>query len=183
MAKIFVPGYKNIIQSFVLVGAGLLIIAVGLRTLTTLPLEAVYAALGLEYTLLLMWAVTVYYTDDSEMQTASATGAAEARSATTEVLIHSMEQLTFSVALLENRLRTTEGRFDKFSKLDSSLENLASELELLTTEQIGVRVRQEFERMIAEVSTRVLNKNGDGEATLSRLKGGSSLGRASASSW
>src|SRR3972149_1794672 len=57
MERLFVHTYKHNIQSFVLGGAGFLVITVGLRSLGVLPTLVVYVALGVEFTLLIVYAI------------------------------------------------------------------------------------------------------------------------------
>ena len=179
MLKIFVPQYRNTIQSFVLAGAGFLVVAVGLRSLMVLPVEVVYAALAIEYALLLMWAVTVYFTDDSEIQTAVPAAA----NANTDLFVQSMNQLSSQVDLLEKRLGLTQDDIRQFSQLDSSLHNLTAKLDMFVGDQINSRVRQEFEQIITEMSLRT---RPEAEPFLLNVIPGNGNGtghKAAASSW
>ncbi|HLX11832.1 MAG TPA: hypothetical protein VKS81_03370, partial [Bacteroidota bacterium] len=58
----FIKMYKNNIQGFVVGAAGFLVVAVGLRSLGILPTEVVYVALGIEFTLLLVYGTAMYFT-------------------------------------------------------------------------------------------------------------------------
>jgi hypothetical protein len=66
MQQVFIPNLQHNVHSFVLGGAGFLVVVVGLRGLGMLPIELVYVALGVEFTLLTTWSITVYYTPTDE---------------------------------------------------------------------------------------------------------------------
>lgn len=164
MQNVFVPTYKHIVQSYVLGAAGFLVVTVGLRGVGVLPLEYVYVALAVEFTLLIMWAITVFFT--TEDQTVS-----DHRKAVlqplhddkTEKLINTMKDLSAHLALLENRLKMTEARFEHLGKLDSSLQGLSSKLNLIVSDQFNLRVKREFDQLLLELSQRASGNNGVGK--------------------
>lgn len=159
MKNVFIPTYVHNVQSFVLGAAGFLVVTVGLRGLGVLPLELVYIALAVEFTLLLMWAITVYYTPEEPITESE------------DVLVHQkpvepvidveplcigMKELSAHLALLENRLRSAESRFEQLGKLDDSIQGLASKLNLIASDQFNLRVKKEFDSLLAELSQRTL---------------------------
>jgi hypothetical protein len=164
MQNVFVPTYKHIVQSYVLGAAGFLVVTVGLRGVGVLPLEYVYVALAVEFTLLIMWAITVFFT--TEDQTVS-----DHRKAVlqplyddkTEKLVNTMKDLSAHLALLENRLKMTETRFEHLGKLDGSLQGLSSKLNLIVSDQFNLRVKREFDQLLLELSQRASGNNGVGK--------------------
>jgi hypothetical protein len=208
MQETFIKIYKNNIQGFVVGAAGFLVVAVGLRSLGILPAEIVYVALSIEFTLLLVYGISLYFTtgegatpgvvskDPMEMvalsvkdlsqqvaQFTTKATAAESRIEQTHKLDSSIqalrakldsfptnphEQKEFNekwlmttkilseqLALLENRIRLTESRFDDISNINKGLDALSKRLELIVGDHISLRVRQEFENMMAQLSERV----------------------------
>ncbi len=156
MQKVFVPAYKHHVQSFVLGAAGVLVVTVGLRGLGVLPVEIVYLALALEFTLLVLWAITVFYPEEEEItengkalahRTVADDGSAK--------LIASIRELNTQMALLENRLRATEEHFRAMGSLNGSLQDVAARLNTLMGDQFNARVKQEFDKLLAELSRRV----------------------------
>jgi hypothetical protein len=164
MENVFVPTYKHIVQSYVLGAAGFLVVTVGLRGVGVLRLEYVYVALAVEFTLLIMWAITVFFTVEDQ-------AASEHRKAAllpqhedkTEKLVNTMKDLSAHLALLENRLKMTEARFEHLGKLDSSLQGLSSKLNLIVSDQFNLRVKREFDQLLMELSQRASGNNGVGE--------------------
>jgi hypothetical protein len=160
MGNVFVPTYQHNIQSFVLGGAGFLVISVGLRSLGVLPTQIVYIALGVEFTLLIVWAITMYFTSEEPI------------TENPDVLLHehpvedkyerlvgTMKELNRQLALLENRLQMTESKFDQLGQLDSSVQSLASKFDILAGDQFNLRVKREFEQLLTEISGRVAPQN------------------------
>ncbi len=161
MQKVFVPAYRNHIQSFVLGAAGVLVVTVGLRGLGILPVEIVYLALALEFTLLVLWAITVFYTEEASITENGKTLVHMAHADDGNAkLIATMRDLSGQIALLENRLRITEERFAQLGPLNGSLQELATRMNSLIGDQFNARVRQEFEQLLAELGRRVSNTNG-----------------------
>jgi hypothetical protein len=160
MQKVFIPTYRHNVQSFVLGGAGFLVVTVGLRGLGVLPLGIVYVALGVEFTLLNMWAVTVYYTEEEPITENPAVLVHQtAEKDRNEKLVSTMKELSAHLALLENRLRMTETRFEQIGKLDDSMHELATKLNLLVSDQFNLRVKKEFDQLLTELSQRVTGNN------------------------
>ena len=187
MRETFIKTYKYNIQGFVVGAAGFLVVAVGLRSLGVVPTEVVYLALGIEFILLLIYGVAMFYTVDDKPKDLDGTGKSSTResmSVTLVALNQRLEQLahhiqraeakmnpgdnkefnekfltsskamTDHLALLESRLRMTEQKFDQLAKLNSSMDNLSSHLDLIVNDHLNSRVRREFETMIAQLTQR-----------------------------
>src|SRR3989304_10583231 len=152
MAKIFVPTYKHNIQSFVLGGAGFLVITVGLRSLGVLPTLVVYVALGVEFTLLIVYAITMYFTEEEPITENPEVLHQKGLEAQYQELVATMKQLNSHLALLESRLQVTESKFERLGQLDSSLHSLSSKFDLLVGDQFNFRVKREFEQLLTELS-------------------------------
>jgi hypothetical protein len=160
MQNVFIPTYKHNVQSFVLGGAGFLVVTVGLRGLGVLPLGIVYVALGVEFTLLNMWAITVYYTEEEPITENPAVLVHQAAAQDkNEKLVSGMKELSAHLALLENRLRVTETRFEQLGALDASMHELSTKLNLLVSDQFNLRVKREFDQLLTELSQRVSGNN------------------------
>ena len=157
MQNVFIPTYVHNVQSFVLGAAGFLVVTVGLRGLGVLSLEFVYVALAVEFTLLVMWAITVYYTPEepiTESENVLVHQKPPEPAIDVERLCGSMKELSAHLTLLENRLRMTESRFEQIGKLDDSMQGLASQLNLIAGNQFNLRVKKEFDSLLAELSQR-----------------------------
>jgi hypothetical protein len=159
MQNIFVPSYKNHTQSFVLGAAGFLVTAVGLRGLGVIALEWVYVALGIEFMLLTLWALTMYFAPEEKMEEDGLTnGAKEAKAEvpglTSKELVESVRELSTHIAFLERRLAVTESKFEGLGKLDSAMQTLSTRLNLLVSDQFNIRVRKEFEQLLSEMAKR-----------------------------
>jgi hypothetical protein len=156
MQRIFVPTYRHHVQSFVLGAAGILVVTVGLRGLGVLPVLIVYIALALEFTLLVLWAITVYFTEEEEINENGAKKAQQEllTAGQTEALALSIRQLGKQIELLESRLRTTEARFEQLAGVDVSLRQIAERMDAMSSDQLNLAVRREFEQLIAEIGRR-----------------------------
>jgi hypothetical protein len=165
MQRIFLPAYGSAVHSFVLGAAGFLIVIVGLRGLGMLPIELVFVALGVEFVMLLVWAITEYFRADEPITVEPAPlvrgkdfraggDAAQDQQAVIEKLVRALNDTTAHLALLESRLRMTESRFEQLSRLDTSLQELGTKLELLVSDQFNLRVRREFEQLVSELGSR-----------------------------
>jgi len=166
MQKVFVPAYKHHVQSFVLGAAGVLVVTVGLRGLGVLPVYIVYMALALEFTLLVLWAITVYFTEEEEITENGKTLVHMTTPITpvnNDKLIASIKELSGQMALLESRLRMTETRFEQLSSLNNSLQDLTSRMNTLVGDQFNLAVKREFEQMLAELGKRVSGNNSPAE--------------------
>jgi hypothetical protein len=160
MQKVFVPAYKYHVQSFVLGAAGVLVVTVGLRGLGVLPVEIIYLALALEFTLLVLWAITVFFTEEEEITENGKTLVHKAQAEDGSAkLIASIRDLSGQIALLENRLRMTETQFHQLGSLNGSLQEVAARLNSLMGDQFNVRVKQEFDQLLAELGRRVSEKD------------------------
>jgi hypothetical protein len=155
MAKIFVPSYRHNIQSFVLGGAGFLVITVGLRSLGVLPTVIVYVALGVEFTLLIVYAITMYFTEEEPITENPEIVHQTQMEDRYEELVATMKQLNIHLSLLENRLQMTEGKFERLGQLDSSLQALSTKFDFLVGDQFNARVKKEFEQLLTELSERI----------------------------
>jgi hypothetical protein len=157
MQNVFIPTYVHNVQSFVLGAAGFLVVTVGLRGLGVLPLEIVYVALAVEFTLLVMWAITVYYTPEepiTESDNVLVHQKPPEPAIDVELLCSGMKELSAHLSLLENRLRMTESRFEQLGKLDGSIQGLTSKLNLIAGDQFNLHVKKEFDSLLAELSQR-----------------------------
>jgi len=165
MQGIFLPAYGHAVHSFVLGAAGFLVVIVGLRGLGMLPIELVFVALGVEFTMLLVWAVTEYFRAEEPIMESAADivdagnaaieqNPAQAQHEELTKLIRALGDTTAHLALLESRLRMTEARFEQLSNLDSSMQQLATKLNLLVSDQFNLRVRKEFEQLVSELGSR-----------------------------
>ena len=165
MQNVFVPTYKHNVQSFVLGAAGFLVVTVGLRGLGVLPLEYVYVALAVEFTLLIMWAITTFFTVEEQAVPDHRKPAVQAQAYDdkAEKLVSTMKELGAHLALLENRLKMTETKFEHLGKLDTSLQGLSSKLNLIVSDQFNLRVKREFDQLLTELSHRTSGNNGDGK--------------------
>ena len=156
MRNVFVPTYRHNVQSFVLGAAGILVVTVGLRGVGLLPVEVIYAALGLEFALLVLWAITVYYTEESPITENGKTLVHMKQQADgNEKLAASIRELSATMALLEQRLRLAEARFEQLGNLDGSLQELTAKLNTLVGDQLSLHVRRELDQLLAEVGKRV----------------------------
>ena len=159
MQNIFVPAYRNHTQSFVLGAAGFLVTAVGLRGLGVIAIEWVYVALGIEFMLLTLWALTMYFAPEEKMEEDALTngngGAKHNPSAlTSKELVESVKELSTHIAFLERRLAVTESKFEGLGTLDTAMQTLSTRLNLLVSDQFNIRVRKEFEQLLAEMARR-----------------------------
>ena len=153
METIFVPNYRNHIQSFVLGAAGFLVVAVGLRGMGVVPVSFVYAALAVEFTLLTVWAVTLYFTVEDTKHVESIV-TPPLRSEKTQELVDGMKELSTHIAFLERRLAVTEVKFEHLGKLDSSMQTLSTRLNLLVSDQLNLRVKREFDQILTDLVQR-----------------------------
>jgi hypothetical protein len=165
MQRIFLPTYGHAVHSFVLGAAGFLVVIVGLRGLGILPIELVFVALGVEFTMLLVWAVTEYFREEEPITESSSVlvhgqdvtiekDPVQVQQEEIQKLIRALSDTTAHLALLESRLRMTESRFEQLSSLDSSMRELATKLNLLVSDQFNLRVRREFEQLVTELGSR-----------------------------
>ncbi|MDH4070337.1 MAG: hypothetical protein OEV30_07925 [Ignavibacteria bacterium] len=163
MQHIFVPAYRNHTQSFVLGAAGFLVMAVGLRGLGVIAVEWVYVALGIEFMLLTLWALTMYFAPEEKMEedafTNGSTPAPAPGIENSKELIESVRELSTHIAFLERRLAVTESKFEGLGKLDSAMLTLSTRLNLLVSDQFNIRVRREFEQLLAEMARRSTEEN------------------------
>jgi hypothetical protein len=166
MQRVFLPAYGHAVHSYVLGAAGFLVVIVGLRGLGMLPIQLVFVALGVEFTMLLVWAVTEYFREEEPIAESAAvlshgkgipdqheTNQAQEQ-AELQKLIRALNDTTAHLSLLESRLRMTEARFEQLANLDHSMQELATKLNLLVSDQFNLRVRREFEQLVAELGSR-----------------------------
>ncbi len=170
MEDVFLPSYGNAVHSFVLGAAGFLVVIVGLRGLGMLPIELVYVALAVEFTMLLLWAVTEYFRPQEPVAEQAVTpgrrdGGGAAPLVVTaddvEKMTRALVDTTAHLALLESRLRVTESRFEQIANLDAALRELSTRLNLLVSDQLNLRVRREFEQILTELGTRAVAHGAD----------------------
>ena len=171
MQNIFVPAYRNHTQSFVLGAAGFLVVAVGLRGLGVIPALWVYIALGIEFMLLTLWALTMYFAPEEKMEEDALANGKQAGTVVPagmenqKDLIESVKELSTHIAFLERRLAVTESKFEGLGKLDSAMQTLSTRLNLLVSDQFNIRVRREFEQLLAEMARRSTEQNDQGGET------------------
>jgi len=158
MQHVFIPTYKHNVQSFVLGGAGFLVLTVGLRSLGILPTQVVYVALGVEFMLLLMWAITTYFTPEEPITESPEVLRQSPIEDKYETLALTIRELSTQLALLENRLHSAEAKFDKLGQLDSSVALLSAKLDLLVGDQFNLRVKREFDQLLTELAERISNR-------------------------
>jgi hypothetical protein len=152
MQKIFIPSYSNNIQGFIIGGAGFLVVTVGLRSLGILPTEVVYVALGVEFTLLLIYGTMTYYSiEEAKEAVIAKVGEREVASAVDrhETLIHSIKELSGQITQLATRLKTAEAKVDQLGKVDATLQNIYGKLDTIVGEQSALRLNKEFSEKFA----------------------------------
>lgn len=134
MRENFIKSYRYNIQGFVIGGAGFLVVAVGLRSLGVLPTDIVYLALGLEFFLLLIYAVAMFYSTDFTEKNDSAeeklASMQEQFNKTLSSLNLRIEQLGAHVQRTEARMSTPEFR-EMNEKFIHSTKDLSGHLALL----------------------------------------------------
>jgi hypothetical protein len=167
MENIFVPAYRNHTQSFVLGAAGFLVMAVGLRGLGVIAVEWVFVALGIEFMLLTLWALTMYFAPEEkahEQGAANGNGAKQAAPiANQKELVEGIRELSTHIAFLERRLAVTESKFEGLGKLDTAMQTLSTRLNLLVSDQFNIRVRKEFEQLLSEMARRSTEEKGQSD--------------------
>jgi len=168
MQNIFVPSYRNHTQSFVLGAAGFLVMAVGLRGLGVIAVEWVYVALGIEFMLLTLWALTMYFAPEEKMGEDALTngnggGKQAAPLTSSKELVEGVRELSTHIAFLERRLAVTESKFEGLGKLDSAMQTLSTRLNLLVSDQFNIRVRKEFELLLSEMARRSTEEKGQSD--------------------
>jgi hypothetical protein len=76
------------------------------------------------------------------------------RSEKTQELVDGMKELSTHIAFLERRLAVTEVKFEHLGKLDSSMQTLSTRLNLLVSDQLNLRVKREFDQILADLVQR-----------------------------
>jgi hypothetical protein len=149
MQKVFIPTFRYNIQAFVLGGAGFLVITVGLRGLGVLPLELVYASLSLEFTMLMLWAITVFFTA-SDLEEGTKTG--------TMVLppppplerdpglIKALGTVTAQFDQLGMRIAGLEMKMAQMNTLEGTIRGLSGRLDVVASDEFVQRFTKEFEK-------------------------------------
>lgn len=148
MQKVFIPTYRYNIQAFVLGGAGFLVITVGLRGLGALPLELVYVSLALEFTMLMLWATTVYYNPaDAEEAAKPEKPVLPPRSLEKDPeLIKALGTVTAQFDQLGTRIGGLELKLTQITALERSILVLSSRLDSVTSDEFIQRFTKEFEK-------------------------------------
>jgi len=156
MQRIFIPSYSNNIQGFILGGAGFLVVTVGLRSLGVLPTEVVYVALGVEFSLLLIYATLTYFSIDENKETLGGKSREEEISSAVdrhETLVTTIKELNQQIMLLTNRLHATESKVDQFSQIDSTLKSIFNKLDIIVGEQSAVYLNRQYnERFLGAIA-------------------------------
>ena len=148
MQKVFIPTFRYNIQAFVLGGAGFLVITVGLRGLGVLPLELVYVSLSLEFTMLMLWAITVFFTA-SDLEEGSKTGAIVLPPPPLEKnpeLIKALGTVTARFDQLGVRIAGLEMKMAQMDSLDGTIRGLSSRLDVVASDEFVQRFTREFEK-------------------------------------
>ena len=148
MQKVFIPTFRYNIQAFVLGGAGFLVITVGLRGLGVLPLELVYVSLSLEFTMLMLWAITVFFTA-SDLEEGLKTGAIVVPTPPLEKnpeLIKALGTVTARFDQLGMRIAGLEMKMAQMDSLDGTIRGLSSRLDVVASDEFVQRFTKEFEK-------------------------------------
>ena len=74
-------------------------------------------------------------------------------------LVESVRELSTHIAFLERRLAATESKFENLGKLDSAMQTLSTRLHLLVSDQFNIRVRKEFEQLLADMAKRAQERD------------------------
>lgn len=146
MQKIFIPTYKNSVQGFVLGGAGFLVMTVGLRSLGILSTEYVYAALAVEFLLLLMWGTMTYFTPH---ETSAESYTSPQEQSPTQVLTNTLKELNRQITQLDARLKTSDGRLDHFVQVQTTLQSLVQKIETVLGANPQIHALKESNEKIA----------------------------------
>lgn len=151
MQKIFIPSYNNNIQGFIIAGAGFLVVVVGLRSLGILPTEVVYVALGVEFTLLLIYGTLTYFSIDESKEGAAAVVKDISHSGDKErqeLLTSHLKELNKQIGELTNRLRSAETKVEAIGPIDATMKSIYSKLDVIVGEQSAVlQGRQASEKL------------------------------------
>ena len=148
MQTVFIPSFRYNIQAFVLGGAGFLVITVGLRGLGVLPLELVYVSLSLEFTMLMLWAITVFFTA-SDLEEGTSTGTQVHPPPPLEKnpeLIKALGTVTARFDQLGTRIAGLEMKMAQMDALDGTLRGLSSRLDVVASDEFVGRFTKEFEK-------------------------------------
>ena len=148
MQKVFIPTFRYNIQAFVLGGAGFLVITVGLRGLGVLPLELVYASLSLEFTMLMLWAITVFFTAaDLEEGTRTVTPVLPPQPVEKNPdLIKALGTVTAQFDQLGLRIAGLEMKMAQMNTLEGTIRGLSSRLDVVASDEFVARFTKEFEK-------------------------------------
>jgi hypothetical protein len=120
MRENFIKAYKYNIQGFVIGAAGFLVVAVGLRSLGILPPEVVYVALGIEFMLLIVYGVSMFYVVDDKNGTSTASEKQDPQ----EKIAASIAQLSNQFTQMHSLMQKADSRAEKPSNLDATLRAL-----------------------------------------------------------
>ena len=120
MRENFIKAYKYNIQGFVVGAAGFLVVAVGLRSLGILPKEVVYVALGIEFMLLIVYGVSMFYTIDDKNGTSNVAEKQDPQ----EKIAAALAQLTNQFTQMHSLMQKADTRAEKPSNLEATLRSL-----------------------------------------------------------
>jgi hypothetical protein len=148
MQGVFIPTFRYNIQAFVLGGAGFLVITVGLRGLGVLPLELVYVSLSLEFTMLMLWAITVFFTasDLEEGLKPAAIVLPPPPLEKNPELIKALGTVTARFDQLGMRIAGLEMKMAQMDSLDGTIRGLSSRLDVVASDEFVQRFTKEFEK-------------------------------------
>jgi hypothetical protein len=148
MQRVFIPTFRYNIQAFVLGGAGFLVITVGLRGLGVLPIQLVYFSLALEFTMLMLWAITVYFNPE-DPEEAPRTGTQTLPVPSLEKnpeLIKALDTVSAHFDHLGIRIAQLETRMAQLNALEGSIRALSGRLDSVTSDEFLQRFTKEFEQ-------------------------------------
>ena len=149
MQKVFIPMFRYNIQAFVLGGAGFLVITVGLRGLGVLPLELVYVSLSIEFTMLMVWAITVYFTPsdlDDAPRALPLTHPPPPALERDPGLIKALGTVTAQFDQLGMRIAGLEMKMAQMNTLEGTIRGLSGRLDVVASDEFVARFTKEFEK-------------------------------------
>jgi hypothetical protein len=145
MRENFIKAYKYNIQGFVIGAAGFLVVAVGLRSLGILPKEVVYVALGIEFMLLIVYGVSMFYVVDDKNGTTTAAEKHDPQ----EKIAASIAQLSNQFTQMHSLMQKADARAEKPSNLDATLRSL---IETLSARQMNPAESKEMNQKFLTAS-------------------------------
>jgi len=148
MQEMIIPQYANNIQGFVTGGAAFLIVSIGLRTIGASVFEGtsldwlagaiennllVYVALTLEFGLLLLYAITIFYTHEGKETAVIGTERAPASSAGNAEILSVLREMNTGLQGLGNAVASLNSTIATQDQLKLVRKQLESALEAINT--------------------------------------------------